>query len=117
MAQRGPGDRPDIGDGRRGGNLPAGPRRAGRPPDRRGLPRHGLQPAAAPGVSRHRGPGTPEWRLRADGEPDKSTRVRFALELRPTGVMRVMTPMITRQMRREVAQLDSLKAILEAAPR
>jgi hypothetical protein len=49
--------------------------------------------------------------------PDKSTRVRVALELRPTGVMGVMTPMIARQRHREVAQLDSLKAILEAAPR
>ena len=28
--------------------------------------------------------------------------------------MRLMTPVITRQMRREVAQLDSLKAVLES---
>jgi hypothetical protein len=30
--------------------------------------------------------------------------------------MRLMTPMITRQMQREVAQLDNLKAILERTP-
>jgi hypothetical protein len=39
--------------------------------------------------------------------------VRFALDLQPTGIMKLMSPMITKQMRREVAQLDSLKARLE----
>jgi hypothetical protein len=42
-----------------------------------------------------------------------STRLRFVLDLEPSGAMKLMTPMITRQMRREVAQLDHLKAILE----
>ena len=63
------------------------------------------------------GPARPNGVFELTENPDKSTRVRFALQLRPTGVMRVMTPMIARQMQREVAQLDSLKAILEAAPR
>ena len=34
-------------------------------------------------------------------------------DLIPSGLMRLMTPMISRQMRREVTQLDNLKAILE----
>ena len=49
--------------------------------------------------------------------PDHSTRVRFALDLQPAGPMKLMTPMITRQMRNEVAQLDNLKTILESTPR
>ncbi len=51
----------------------------------------------------------------SDGPELGSTVVRFALDLQPTGVMKLMTPMITRQMRREVAQLDSLKARLEGS--
>jgi uncharacterized protein YndB with AHSA1/START domain len=47
--------------------------------------------------------------------PDHSTRVRFVLDLKPAGLMKLMTPMITRQMRREVAQLDALKTIIERA--
>jgi len=46
-------------------------------------------------------------------DADRSTRVRFTLDLTPAGLMKLMTPMISRQMRREVAQLDNLKAILE----
>ena len=42
-----------------------------------------------------------------------ATRVRFSLDLKPTGLMRLMTPMITKQMRRETAQIANLKAILE----
>jgi len=45
-----------------------------------------------------------------------STRLRFTLDLEPSGAMKLMAPMITRQMRREVAQLDHLKAILERTP-
>ncbi len=44
-----------------------------------------------------------------------ATVVRFALDLQPTGAMRLLTPVIARQVRREVAQLDTLKAILERA--
>jgi hypothetical protein len=36
-------------------------------------------------------------------------------EVEKLGVMRLMTPMIAKQMQREVAALDSLKAILERA--
>ena len=49
-------------------------------------------------------------------DADRSTRVRFSLDLDPAGLMKLMTPMITRTMRREVAQLDNLKAILERTP-
>ena len=59
------------------------------------------------------GPARPNGVFELTENPDRSTRVRFALEVRPTGVMRLMTPMIARQMQREVAQLDSLKEILE----
>jgi hypothetical protein len=39
--------------------------------------------------------------------------VSFALDFTPTGFMRLMSGMITRQMRREVAQLATLKTELE----
>jgi uncharacterized protein YndB with AHSA1/START domain len=41
------------------------------------------------------------------------TTVRFTLELRPGGLMKFLTPMIARQVRHEVAQLDTLKTVLE----
>jgi uncharacterized protein YndB with AHSA1/START domain len=41
------------------------------------------------------------------------TRVDFALDVQPTGLMRLMTPMVAKQMQREVAQLAHLKTILE----
>ena len=47
---------------------------------------------------------------------DQATRVRFSLDLSPAGLMKLMTPMISRQMQREVAQLDNLKTILERTP-
>lgn len=46
---------------------------------------------------------------------DRATVVRFALDLQPAGLMKLMTPMIARQMRREVAQLETLKKVLEQA--
>ena len=46
---------------------------------------------------------------------DQATVVRFALDIQPTGLMKLMTPMIARQMRREVAQLETLKTVLERA--
>jgi uncharacterized protein YndB with AHSA1/START domain len=46
-------------------------------------------------------------------EVGRATTVRFALDLRPTGVARLMAPMIAKQMQREVAQLDTLKTLLE----
>ncbi len=42
-----------------------------------------------------------------------TTTVRFTLELRPPGLMKLLTPMIARQVRHEVAQLDTLKTVLE----
>jgi hypothetical protein len=39
--------------------------------------------------------------------------VRFALDIAPTGLMKLMTRMISKTMRTEVAQLDALKEVLE----
>jgi hypothetical protein len=62
------------------------------------------------------GPARPAGVFELTENPDHSTLVRFALDLQPAGLMKLMTPMITRQMRREVAQLDNLKTILESTP-
>lgn len=59
------------------------------------------------------GPARPAGVFELSENADQSTRVRFSLDLDPGGLMKLMTPVITRQMRREVAQLDNLKAILE----
>jgi len=42
-----------------------------------------------------------------------TTTVRFALDAKPAGLMKLMTPMIAKQVHNEVAHLDTLKAILE----
>jgi uncharacterized protein YndB with AHSA1/START domain len=44
---------------------------------------------------------------------DGGTRVTFALHCSPRGAARLMTPMVARTMRSEVAQLDRLRAVLE----
>jgi uncharacterized protein YndB with AHSA1/START domain len=65
------------------------------------------------------GPARPAGVFELTENPDHSTRVRFALDLQPAGLMKLMklmTPMIARQMRNEVAQLDNLKTILESTP-
>ena len=62
------------------------------------------------------GPARPVGVFELTENADQSTRVRFSLDLKPGGLMRLMTPMITRTMQREVAQLDNLKAILEQTP-
>jgi uncharacterized protein YndB with AHSA1/START domain len=62
------------------------------------------------------GPARPTGVFELSENADQSTRVRFSLDLNPSGLMRLMTPMISRQMRREVAQLDNLKVILERTP-
>ena len=62
------------------------------------------------------GPARPAGVFELSESTDQSTRVRFALDLNPAGAMKLMTPMITKQMRREVAQLDNLKAVLERTP-
>jgi uncharacterized protein YndB with AHSA1/START domain len=59
------------------------------------------------------GPARPAGAFEVSQDADLSTRVRFTLDLTPAGLMKLMTPMIARQMRREVVQLDNLKAILE----
>jgi uncharacterized protein YndB with AHSA1/START domain len=59
------------------------------------------------------GPARPAGIFELTEMPDNSTRLRFALDLQPAGVMKFMTPMISRQMQREVAQLDVLKQVLE----
>lgn len=59
------------------------------------------------------GPARPEGVFELTGLPGNSTRVRFALDLKPVGVMKLLTPIISRQMQREVAHLDALKKILE----
>jgi uncharacterized protein YndB with AHSA1/START domain len=46
-------------------------------------------------------------------EAGQRTTVRFMLDYRPGGAMKLMGPMITKTMQREVAQLDTLKAVLE----
>jgi uncharacterized protein YndB with AHSA1/START domain len=62
------------------------------------------------------GPARPAGVFELTENPDETTRVRFALDLKPAGLMKLMTPMITRQVRREVAQLDTLKTVLERKP-
>jgi uncharacterized protein YndB with AHSA1/START domain len=61
------------------------------------------------------GPARPTGVFELSDRGPASTVVRFALDLQPTGLMRLMAPMITRQMRREVAQLETLRNILEQA--
>jgi uncharacterized protein YndB with AHSA1/START domain len=62
------------------------------------------------------GPARPTGVFELTENADQSTRVRFALDLKPSGLMRLMTPMISKQVRSEVAQLDNLKAVLERTP-
>jgi uncharacterized membrane protein len=45
-----------------------------------------------------------------------STRVRFALEYHPKGLAGLLNTVIQRTMKAEVAQLERLKAVLEAQP-
>jgi hypothetical protein len=61
------------------------------------------------------GPARPVGVFELTENPDQTTRVRFALDLKPAGLMRLMTPVITRQVRHEVARLDALKTVLDAA--
>ena len=61
------------------------------------------------------GPARPTGVFELTAGTDQATVVRFTLDLQPTGLMKLMTPMIARQMRREVAQLANLKKVLERA--
>jgi uncharacterized membrane protein len=58
------------------------------------------------------GPARPmgAYRLQDDGN---ATRVTFALDYTPTGLARIMDPLIARTMRMEVAMLSNLKPYLE----
>jgi uncharacterized protein YndB with AHSA1/START domain len=62
------------------------------------------------------GPARPTGVFELSENGSHSARVRFALDLTATGPMKLMSAMITRTMRREVAQLDNLKTILERTP-
>jgi uncharacterized protein YndB with AHSA1/START domain len=59
------------------------------------------------------GPARPAGAFELTENGSGATAVRFALDLEPTGFMRLMTRMIAQQMRREVAALDTLKEVLE----
>lgn len=59
------------------------------------------------------GPARPTGRFDLVPEADGGTRVTFTLDLEPKGLMKVMAPMIAKQMGAEVASLERLKADLE----
>jgi uncharacterized protein YndB with AHSA1/START domain len=62
------------------------------------------------------GPGRPKGTF--DVEPHGAgTRVTFTLELRHAGIMRLMAPVISRQVRREVDSLNQLKMTIESEDR
>jgi uncharacterized protein YndB with AHSA1/START domain len=62
------------------------------------------------------GPARPTGLFELTVVDASTTSVRFALELRPRGIMKLMTPMIAAQMRREVEAISNAKAILERRP-
>ena len=62
------------------------------------------------------GPARPTGVFELTENPDQSTQVRFALNLKAAGFLRLLAPMITPRLQREVDALDNLKAILERAP-
>jgi uncharacterized protein YndB with AHSA1/START domain len=59
------------------------------------------------------GPARPTGRFTLTEDRPGRTTVTFALDLRPTGLMRLMSGMVARTMRSEVAQLSALKADVE----
>lgn len=44
---------------------------------------------------------------------DRGTQITFTLSCTPTGIAKLMTPMVAKTMRAEVAQLDRLRTLLE----
>ena len=62
------------------------------------------------------GPVRPAGVFELSEDGDQSTRVRFSLDLNPSRLMKLMTPVLARELQREVTQLDNLKAILERTP-
>ena len=59
------------------------------------------------------GPARPTGAYRLEAV-DEATRVTFRLDYEPQGFARLMSPMIARTMRSEVAMLSNLKTYLEA---
>jgi uncharacterized membrane protein len=59
------------------------------------------------------GPARPEGSYLLT-ETQGRTTVRFILDLKPAGLMKVLDGLITRTMQAEVAQLSNLKAVIEA---
>lgn len=62
------------------------------------------------------GPARPTGVFELTENPDQSTQVRFALDLKAAWFLKPLAPMITPRLQREVDALDNLKAILERAP-
>ncbi len=60
------------------------------------------------------GPARPTGTFVLAPNSDQSTTVTFVLALRPRGLMKLMSRMITKQMRNEVACLDNAKRLLES---
>ena len=58
------------------------------------------------------GPVRPEGSYELE-PTDGGTRLTFKLSCSPTGFAKLMTPVVAKTMRSEVAQLDALRAILE----
>jgi uncharacterized protein YndB with AHSA1/START domain len=61
------------------------------------------------------GPTRPEGAFELTENPDRSTKVRFVLEVKITGLMKLAKPIVTQELQRQVVQLDQVKAVLEAA--
>jgi uncharacterized protein YndB with AHSA1/START domain len=61
------------------------------------------------------GPVRPEGSYELTPLGSGGTRVTFALRCTPSGMAKLMSPMVARTMRSEVAQLDRLRAVLEEA--
>jgi uncharacterized protein YndB with AHSA1/START domain len=59
------------------------------------------------------GPVRPEGSYELEPS-DGGTRLTFTLSCSPSGFAKVMTPMVAKTMRAEVAQLDRLRTILES---
>jgi hypothetical protein len=60
------------------------------------------------------GPARPAGEYRLSPVPG-GTSLRFALDLHPTGLMKLVGPIISKTMQKEVAQLAALKTVLESS--
>lgn len=60
------------------------------------------------------GPARPDGVFELTENPDQSTKVRFVLEMKISGLMKLAKPMVTQELQRQVTQLDHVKAVLEA---